>query len=921
MKERAPYKYLDYYTFEDADIFFGREEETQKMVGEILSTKLLVLFSPSGSGKTSLIHAGVRPALEKLGYRTIYARFDGPDPISSVRNAVANALNLPATNSNDDLHGFLAHTVTSDQLSVTSAQRPASRIQDQASSIQQPVVIFIDQFEEFFLVFDKQPEARKAFIEQVAKIKYDDTLPVFLVFSLREDYFANLHEFREAIPSIFQNNANLRLEPFTEEEARRAIAEPVKQFGYEYDEGLVQTLVADLKNGNAGIEPIALQIVCHTLWQNRPNAIAPSNNAAPNTAPKIDATVYKKCHGVQAIINEHTDRLLRQIPQRQQGFMVRIFEALKTRDNTKLYRRVQDLQETLRLRDSTRLQSALQKLAEIGVLGHEHRSGDDWYEFKHDYLVPEVTKWIQARREGINKRRLWYMAAPGAVLFVGLLAYLIIQYNTFYASFTNREYPEQSREIFIARRIDPFNERITTGLFLQDARDQPAENLLEDKFDISTWDRNNFTRLAQTLRLDKAGLFLYQIGETQAGIDSLVAALKDGDEDVRAQAAGALGEIKSSDERVVGALVAALKDERYEVRDLAVSAVVKLGQSNDRVVDALVAALNDVDGDVRVRAASALVKLEQSDDRVVGSLLAALQDESFQVRGQAASALGEIKISDDRVVTALVAALKDVADGVRAQAAGALGKLGQSDDRLVSALVGALKDQKDSYGDVRVSAAGALGKIKVSNDSVVSTLIALLTDEYESVRLQAAAALVKLGRSDDHVMDALVAALKDANSGVRAQAAGMLGEITVSDNRVVDALVAALKNEWYEVRVQAVVSLGKLGRSDDLVVGALITALKDQNEFVRAQAAGALGEITVSDDRVVGALVAALTDQYENVRVQVAGALGKLGKSDDRLVSALVGALKDQKGSYGDVRVSAAGALGKIKVSNDRVVD
>ena len=49
---RAPYKYLDYYTFDDADIFFGREEETQKMVGEILSTRLLVLFSPSGSGKT-----------------------------------------------------------------------------------------------------------------------------------------------------------------------------------------------------------------------------------------------------------------------------------------------------------------------------------------------------------------------------------------------------------------------------------------------------------------------------------------------------------------------------------------------------------------------------------------------------------------------------------------------------------------------------------------------------------------------------------------------------------------------------------------------------------------------------------------------------------------------------------------------------
>jgi hypothetical protein len=51
MTPRSPYKYLDYYTFDDADLFFGREEVTQKMVGEILSTCLLVLFSPLARGK------------------------------------------------------------------------------------------------------------------------------------------------------------------------------------------------------------------------------------------------------------------------------------------------------------------------------------------------------------------------------------------------------------------------------------------------------------------------------------------------------------------------------------------------------------------------------------------------------------------------------------------------------------------------------------------------------------------------------------------------------------------------------------------------------------------------------------------------------------------------------------------------------
>ena len=206
---RAPYKYLDYYTKEDADLFFGREEETRKMVGEILSTRLLVLFSPSGSGKTSLINAGVRPALEKLGYQTVYTRFE-LEPVPSVQQAVRRELKLDVSADENDLQQFL---------------------QKVSAETRKPLVIFLDQFEEFFLMFRDHPDLRQKFIEQLARVKYDDSLPVFLVLSLREDYFVNLHEFRQAIPSIYQNNANLRLKPFSAAQARQAIIEPAKVTG------------------------------------------------------------------------------------------------------------------------------------------------------------------------------------------------------------------------------------------------------------------------------------------------------------------------------------------------------------------------------------------------------------------------------------------------------------------------------------------------------------------------------------------------------------------------------------------------------------------------------------------------------------------------------------------------------------------
>ena len=314
---RAPYKYLDYYNFEDADLFFGREFEVQRMVGEILTSRLLVLFSPSGSGKTSLINAGVRPALEQLGHATAYVRFDKP-PVPAVLDAVAKRLNAPLGESTEDLHAWFRNYYDHSEAKPT-------------------VVIFLDQFEEFFIIYRDQPEVREKFIAQIARLKYDASLPVYIVLSLREDYFVNLHEFRAAVPSIFQNNANIRLRPFTENEARRAILEPAKTVGLRYEDGLADTLIDDLQEQTPdkdGVAPIILQMVCHTLWQKR----GQTNGA-------ITRELYDKCGGAQTIIANRLTQALNSIPKRDHSLMVKLFRALKTPDNLKRYRSLPDLQE------------------------------------------------------------------------------------------------------------------------------------------------------------------------------------------------------------------------------------------------------------------------------------------------------------------------------------------------------------------------------------------------------------------------------------------------------------------------------------------------------------------------------------------------------------------------------------------------
>jgi len=80
--------------------------------------------------------------------------------------------------------------------------------------------------------------------------------------------------------------------------------------------------------------------------------------------------------------------------------------------------------------------------------------------------------------------------------------------------------------------------------------------------------------------LEVAGKLLYRLGDQQAGIDTLVVALKDQNEYVRRQAAAALGEIKVSDAAVIAALVAALKDQSSSVRGQAAAALGKLERIN-----------------------------------------------------------------------------------------------------------------------------------------------------------------------------------------------------------------------------------------------------------------------------------------------------------------------------------------------------
>jgi len=86
---KSPFKFLDAYTKEDKDIFFGRDSETEELYQKVFDSKLLLVCGVSGTGKSSLIQCGLANKFEDSDWLPINIR-RGSDINSSLRSAISN---------------------------------------------------------------------------------------------------------------------------------------------------------------------------------------------------------------------------------------------------------------------------------------------------------------------------------------------------------------------------------------------------------------------------------------------------------------------------------------------------------------------------------------------------------------------------------------------------------------------------------------------------------------------------------------------------------------------------------------------------------------------------------------------------------------------------------------------------------------
>ncbi len=380
-----PYKFLDYYTEQDAKLFFGRETEIESICSQILARRSFILHGRSGVGKSSIIRAGIVPRLKALGHRTFVIR-SFTDPLGEMLEELAEALNV-----NQD---GVSHQATT----IAEATAQAERLKNDIAAATQDapgrsVIFFLDQFEEFFSLLDQTAQA--CFITALNLLLMGETLPVKLVFVMREDFLAEMSQFKTAIPEIFHHE--YRLKRLSREQAARAITEPALAVGCSYEPQLVTRLVDDLSDQES-VDPPQLQIVCDCLFDSK------------DSQGKLTLSAYEELGTASQILASYLERVLRRFNTAELQTAKAILTTLISDEGRRLVLpaakvKVQARSRLQQTADENSCAALIEELIAARVVRRRYHEGEAWLELAHDFLTPEVSRWLTEDERALKQAR------------------------------------------------------------------------------------------------------------------------------------------------------------------------------------------------------------------------------------------------------------------------------------------------------------------------------------------------------------------------------------------------------------------------------------------------------------------------------------------------------------------------------------
>ncbi len=377
-----PFKGLLYFDEIDADLFFGREALTARLIERLVagiatSKRFLAVVGASGSGKSSIVRAGLIPAL----------RWRSPSASWPIHVLTPTARPLEA----------LAVSLTQEVESVTAAATLADDVARDPRSLQlfikrsgaPQALLVVDQFEELFTLCRSQAE-QNAFVNSLLTAAFEPHGPAIVVVALRADFYAQCADFADLRRALAQYQEYIG--PMTPDELRRTIEEPARRGHWEFEAGLIDLLLHD-----AGDEPGALPLLSQALletWQRR-------------RGRTLTLSGYLAAGGVRGAIAETAEAVFHdQLDQQQRNIARQIFLRLtELGEGTQDTRRRAALIELVpnpQLRPA--VEAVLMTLADARLI----TTSEGVAEVAHEALIrewPTLRDWLADDREGLRLHR------------------------------------------------------------------------------------------------------------------------------------------------------------------------------------------------------------------------------------------------------------------------------------------------------------------------------------------------------------------------------------------------------------------------------------------------------------------------------------------------------------------------------------
>ncbi len=379
----CPYRELFAFREQDAPYFFGREVFiTKQLIDAVRRKPFLAVVGSSGSGKSSVVFAGLIPNLRKEGSWLITSFRPGNRPFHSLAKALISWLE-PQMSETDRL------TEISKQ-----AQRLQSgelALQDVLESIREKstathLLLIADQFEELYTLC-REEEVRQRFLAELLTTVHaplQQGMPdVHLLLTLRADFMERALEYRPFADAL--QNADLKLGPMNSQELQDAIEKPAKKMNVKIEDGLTGHILDDVSQ-QSGYLPL-LQFALALLW-------------AKQQYGKLTLAAYEEIGGVEKALAAHAEEVYAGLTEAEQMRAQRIF--------VQLVRPGEGTGDTRRLATSADIGEDNWDLvvrlsnARLVVTGRDGTTGEKTVEVVHEALIrgwQRLRNWIEGDRQ------------------------------------------------------------------------------------------------------------------------------------------------------------------------------------------------------------------------------------------------------------------------------------------------------------------------------------------------------------------------------------------------------------------------------------------------------------------------------------------------------------------------------------------